>query len=407
MNILSLFDGMSGARLALDDANIKVKNYYASEIDKYAITVSKANYPDIKHIGSVTELTKKQLKKMKIDLLVGGSPCQGFSMAGKRKGTSTKDGVEITTLKQYKKLKKDGFEFDGQSYLFWEYIRVLKILKKYNPKLKFLLENVRVTKKWLPMFNKATGVDAIFINSNLLTAQNRPRYYWTDIKGVKQPKDKGIFINDILEDIPIDNELSPFMTGEYGGICRLEKGIFNFTDNKKAYCLSTGSNHPNKYLIHKSVKPSVAKNIKEQHDDIITSDKDIYTMECTSGFQDNKIGLKKTPCLRAGNNSTYVLAHNIYGGFKETKPRIFKEKSPTLRANSGGGSIASVIPEKDIENISLQLAQTYRKLTPLECERLQGVPDNYTNHVSNTQRYKMIGNGFTIPVISHIFKGLK
>ena len=138
MNVLSLFDGMSCGQIALDKLGIKVDNYFASEIEKDSIKVTQSNYPDTKQIGSVTDVKSDDLPN--IDLLIGGSPCQGFSVAGKRKGSTTKEGIDVTNLEQYLELKELGFEFDGQSFLFWEYVRLLKETK---PKY-FLLENVRV-----------------------------------------------------------------------------------------------------------------------------------------------------------------------------------------------------------------------------------------------------------------------
>jgi len=137
MNVLSLFDGMSCGQIALNRAEIFYDNYYASEIDKYAISVTQKNYPNTKHLGNVKEIDYSKLPK--IDLLIGGSPCQSFSFAGKQKGMTTKDNVEILTLEHYLQLKNNGFEFQGQSYLFWEYMNTLTILK---PKY-FLLENVK------------------------------------------------------------------------------------------------------------------------------------------------------------------------------------------------------------------------------------------------------------------------
>ena len=193
MNVLSLFDGMSCGQLALDRLDIKVDSYFASEVDKYAIQVAKKNYPNTKHIGDIRDIDPSTLPK--IDLLIGGSPCQGFSVSGKMKGSSTKSGIDVTSLEQYLQLKEQGFEFDGQSYLFWEYVRIWKAVKPEY----FFLENVRVTKKWLPMFNEAMGVEPIMINSALVSAQNRVRYYWTNIPNLCQPNDKGILLQDVLE----------------------------------------------------------------------------------------------------------------------------------------------------------------------------------------------------------------
>ena len=205
MNVLSLFDGMSCGRQALERANIKVDKYFASEIDKHAITVTMANYPDTIQLGSVVDVKGEDLPQ--IDLLIGGSPCQSFSFAGKRKGMSTKDNQEIHTLEHYLQLKSEGFEFEGQSYLFWEYMRLLHGVK---PKY-FLLENVMMGEKWGKILSKAIGVNPVCINSALVSAQNRQRLYWcnfgvesVDLFGsvnyyIPQPKDKGILLKDILE----------------------------------------------------------------------------------------------------------------------------------------------------------------------------------------------------------------
>ena len=205
MNVLSLFDGMSCGRQALERAGIEINNYYASEIDKYAIQVTMANYPDTIQLGSVTELDGYSLPK--IQMLIGGSPCQSFSFAGKRKGMSTKCETEILTLDQYLELKNEGFEFEGQSFLFWEYMRLLNEVK---PKY-FLLENVMMSEKWEKILTQAIGINPIMINSSLVSAQNRKRFYWTNIGAepdgffgdlvckIQQPKDKKILLKDILE----------------------------------------------------------------------------------------------------------------------------------------------------------------------------------------------------------------
>ena len=210
ITVLSLFDGMSCGQLAFKEAGIKIDKYYASEVDKYAIQVTQHNFPNTIQLGDVTKLKVKVKKKCVILItgdgkkykikgkiyLIGGSPCQGFSFAGKMKGAATKCNIEITTLEQYLKLKKEGFEFDGQSYLFWEYIRILRTI---NPEY-FFLENVMMVQKWKTMFNEAVGVEPIMINSALVSAQNRKRLYWTNIPNVEQPEDKGTLLKDVLED---------------------------------------------------------------------------------------------------------------------------------------------------------------------------------------------------------------
>lgn len=318
MNVLSLFDGMACGRIALEKLGIKVDKYFSSEIDKYAMEIAKKNYPDIIHVGDVQDVSYPEtFDGHKIDLIMGGSPCQGFSFAGQR-------------------LNFD----DPRSKLFFEFARLVKECK---PKY-FLLENVRMKQESQDVITEILGVEPVAINSNLVSAQNRHRLYWTNIPIDGQPKDKKIILKDIL----LNDVQEPMLS-------------------------------------------------------------------------------------------------NIYGGFKEKKPRVHFDKSVTIRTASGGGHIPSLIhTQKALEYMSRKVkggrthwdfkhhhdikndkshcitanlykgvpynvlidAKCIRKLHPIECERLQTVPDNYTEGVSNTQRYKMLGNGWTVDVIAHIFKGL-
>jgi DNA (cytosine-5)-methyltransferase 1 len=366
MNVLSLFDGMSCGQQALDRNGIKVDNYFASEIDKYAITVTMANYPNTKQLGSVVDVDGYSLPK--IDLLIGGSPCQSFSFAGKRKGMATKDEKEILTLDHYLQLKSEGFEFEGQSYLFWEYMRLLYECK---PKY-FLLENVMMGEKWEKILSRAIGVNPIMINSSLLSAQNRQRLYWTNIglepaglfgypqSTIEQPKDKGILLKDILE---------------------------SEVDEKY-------------YLSEKMINGFLAHNKRHIEEKNQTG----FNWKPTEGN-------KKAACLRANaalcptDNS--VIVHN-------TMPRT--TNAVEIKAIMLGRSEAWGAPEKsDGKSYTLCKEQCHgiknesniRRLTPIECERLQTVKDNYTNHVSDSQRYKMLGNGWTVDVIRHILNYMK
>jgi DNA-cytosine methyltransferase len=274
-NVLSLFDGMSCGQLALDTLGIKVNNYFASEIDPYAIKIAKKNYPNTKHIGSVVDVKGSDLPK--IDLLIGGSPCQSFSNAGERTG------------------------MDGKSKLFWEFVRVLK---ETNPTY-FLLENVRMKKEWENIITEQLGVKPILINSRLVSAQNRPRLYWTNIPNIEQPMDCGLVLADILEDAWDDK--------------------FNLSEKACDYMSR----------------------------------------------------------LRNGKPRWEYHTNPLNG------------KSACLTANMYKGVPYGVIKEQ------------LRRLTTVECERLQTVPDNYTAGVSDTQRFKMLGNGWTIDVIAHILVNMK
>lgn len=318
MKILSLFDGISCARVALDRAGLKVDAYYASEIDRYAEQISTKNYPDIKRMGDVKIINSTLLSLRKIDLLIGGSPCQDLSIAKKnRKG------------------------LDGErSGLFWEYVHILNEVK---PRY-FILENVAsMPKEAKALITKTLGVEPIMINAALVSAQNRKRLFWTNIPGVGLPEDRNIYLKDVLEDG--SNE-----------IWQVPRG-FNKGGRKKGK------------------SPTLTSN----------------------SFQFNNKSIKTEFNLIA-RASVQKNAEQYSDG-----------KSPSLTSAMGmGGGNVPLLLDKDT---ALNLKGTYidgdqrkvlRKLTPIECERLQGLPDNYTERVSNSQRYKSLGNAFNVDVIAHI-----
>ena len=291
MNVLSLFDGISGAMLALQNTDIKVNKYFASEIDKYCISVSKHQFPGIIHLGDIKKLDGKDLPS--IDLLIGGSPCQDLSNAFKGKGL-------------------DG----NRSSLFFEFIRIKENIK---PKY-FILENVK--NKWKQTIDDYIGEEGIIINSNFYTAQSRPRCYWTNIPIEIPDKISDDKIIDIIQEDNIDKKY--------------------FFDIK----LLNGLELP---LIDNS-----------------------------------KIGINKIfdiPRKLLKDNERQRRVYSPYG------------KSPTLLARS--------------DTTKIFYKNNLRKITPLECERLQGIKDNYTSILSDTQRYKAIGNSFTIPVISSILRNIR
>jgi DNA-cytosine methyltransferase len=312
-NVLSLFDGISCGQIALNRAGIKYDKYFASEIDKYAIKVTQTNFPDTIQLGDITQIKGADLPK--IDLLIGGSPCQGFSFAGKQLNFN-----------------------DPRSALFFEYVR---LLRECEPTY-FLLENVVMKKEYQDVISGYLGVEPIMINSSLVSAQNRKRLYWTNIPNVKQPEDRKITLRDVL----------------------------------------------------KSWKP-----LKEKSQTILST---IYKENAKSMLKRRKYGLLATELYYPEGHPLYVkLAESVTSEdtvYQYRRTYVRENKSgvcPTLTANMGtGGHNVPII--KDGIGI--------RKLTPVECERLQTIDENYTSYISNSQRYKCIGNGWTVEVIAHILK---
>jgi len=376
MNVLSLFDGMSCGQQALNRLGIKYDNYYASELDKYAIQITQKNFPDTIQLGDVCGVVAKDLPK--VDLLLAGSPCQGFSFAGKQ-------------------LAFD----DPRSALFFEFIRLLRELK---PKY-FLLENVRMKKEYLDIITEQVGgIEPILINSKLVSAQNRQRYYWTNIPNVTQPEDRGLVLRDVLEDYTDD----VYLAGEklqknYKGGNQLNPDYKSQANtihdvNKKSGTICAGTHgYANGYVagawrgrykidgVRQDGKGSVAGKTTQ----MLELRKDEKTNALTTVQKDNVVVSKRSV-------EKYVPDKDAKFCDPYNKKTIKGDKSTTLRTNSSNGNMW--VNDAEV---------SWRKLTPLECERLQTVDDNYTEGVSNTQRYKMLGNGWTIDVICHILNHIK
>ena len=356
MNVLSLFDGMSCGQIALNRLGIKYYNYYAAEIDKYAIEVTKKNFPNTIHLGDVTKVKATDLEP--IDLLMGGSPCQGFSFAGKQ-------------------LNFD----DPRSALFFEFVRLLKECK---PKY-FLLENVRMKKNYQDVITEHLGVEPIIINSSLLSAQNRLRLYWTNIPNIDQPKDKKILLKDILQ-YEAENEY--------------EEPYVKLNGNKEG-CVGYVGKQP------KQATRIYDINNKSQ------------CLTALGGGQGGKTGLYKIPTV--DRDKSHCLDAHYYKGAsweqykKKSRRQLVKleeidkelpDKSHVIKAQYYKSSMANFTSKTGFRATGVWTKDNFRKLTPIECERLQTVPDNYTQGVSNTQRYKMLGNGWTVDVITHILKNI-
>lgn len=254
MKILSLFDGIACGRIALEKANIDIEAYYASEIEQSVISIAKANYPDIIEIGDVKKISYKDGVLYTengnyfvghIDLLIGGSPCTDFSSIGYAKGMKS-GKIEILSLKQYLELKTKNVKFEGQSYLFWEYIRLLNEIKPDY----YLLENVVMSKKWQKIIDNSLSITPLKINSSLVSAQNRVRLYWTNIKNIVIPNDKNINLDNILDKNASKDDVShcqtvqkafPKLISKYGYIPKKFNAYNSSKIDNKACTLSRGS----------------------------------------------------------------------------------------------------------------------------------------------------------------------
>lgn len=351
LNILSLFDGMSCGQIALERAGISVDNYFSSEIDKYAIKITQKNYPNTIQLGDINNWKEWNLPK--IDLILAGSPCQGFSNAGL------------------------GLNFDDpRSKLFFVFA---DILKYYKPQY-FLLENVRMKKEWQEIISNTINVKPIMINSALVSAQSRKRLYWTNWK-FEQPEDRGIFLKDILVSGEAERDKS-------------------YTIDANYYKGGTRKNHGTKEF----------QKLRESERRVIVKEKDCIEVGKASDI--NGFDIVKRIYSEDGKSPTLT---NMQGGQRQPKVATGAairnqvtmrgiEEQLNIRKDNKSNCVVPSYPQKlngwyDEKN--------YRKLFPLECERLQTVPDNYTEGVSNSQRYKMIGNGWTVDVISHILGYLK
>lgn len=336
MNVLSLFDGMSCGQIALERAGFKVDNYFASEIDKWAIKITQHNYPNTVQLGDVRGVTQMALPD--IDLIMGGSPCQGFSFAGKL-------------------LNFD----DPRSKLFFEFVRLLREVREFNPGVLFLLENVKMKKESRDVISIALGVEPIEINSALVSAQNRKRLYWTNIPDIRLPEDRGLVLDDILE--------------------------------TASYHVDTASN---------------LCNVVGLADDINSRD---------SARRIYGPGGKAPACTKAGDgghrvakvpDACYLTPEQVQRGLHQASAKTWKSGNKMGKmdfpnnTDKRAKTLTRVATKGGRETNHVQDTHYYRILTTLEYERLQTVPEGYTACVSNSQRYNALGNGWTVDVIAHI-----
>jgi DNA-cytosine methyltransferase len=355
---------MSCGQIALERAGIQVDKYFSSEIDKYAIEVTQRNYPNTIQLGDITKLQGSDLPK--IDLLMGGSPCQGFSFAGQ------------------------GLNFDDpRSKLFFEFVR----LKNETNPTYFLLENVKMRTEYRNVISRYLEVNPIEINSSLLSAQNRKRLYWTNIKDIEQPNDKGIVIKDILDD-----DTEPIILHNlYGGFKEIKPRVF--VGKSPTIRTAGGGGHIPSVLKLGNIYPSGGQN-----GNIYDTNGKSPSIMAGVGIKGRGIGSSNAPKIFVDNEPEKVkrwttdnyIQYDLGG--KEHKSQ--DQRAYYLMGKHG--TIPSSITETKVK-VLLENGDI-RKLSPIECERLQTIPDNYTEGVSDTQRYKMIGNGWTVDVIAHILR---
>lgn len=331
IRVLSLFDGIGCGRVALERAGIKVDKYVAYEIDKNAINICKKNHSDVVQNGDVTKADFRLYKDF--DLIIGGSPCQGFSIAGKQMNFN-----------------------DPRSKLFFEFVRALK---EVQPRY-FLLENVKMKKEYENVITKHLGVNPILIDSSLVSAQNRKRLYWTNIPNVTMPKDKGIMLKDII----LENDK----------FCRYNLDKYKVPFNKSLKIVNV------ELCAHKIE----------------------YFGKDNQANRIYSINGKSVTLLGEAGGGAAKMGQYLFGCI--TPDRISKRQNGR-RFNNGDKFYTLTAQDKH----GILIDGYIRKLTPVECERLQTLPDEYTkcDGVSETQRYKCLGNGWTVDVIAHIFKGLK
>lgn len=370
IRVLSLFDGMSCGQIALRDLGFPIEVYYASEIDKFAIQQTQLNFPDTVQLGDVRNIDVDKLCEEvgEFDLLLAGFPCTDLSLAGKRRGMSTTTKEKVTSLSQYIDLKDAGFEFAGQSYLFWEFVRIFQRLRERNPKLLFLLENVEVGKEWDAVISDTLGIHGVHINSALVSAQNRKRIYWSNIRvrkeglfgyrytDIPQPDDRGILLRDILE---------------------------REVDEKYFLKDNIAANVIKRFEFNKAKGYGYGGRIHDENGKMCAV----------------RLGGHGEYDLIQEQTSEYLSIPNANNHLQKNLTDV-DSKANAFLATSHKGAWAN--------GMSLvSRGFRIRRITPTECARLQTIPDWYIWNCSATQQYRLLGNGWTVEVIKHILSFMK
>lgn len=382
--VLSLFDGMSCGQIALHDIGIPIKQYYASEIDKHAVKQTQCNFPETIQLGDVERWREWNIDWASVDLILAGSPCQGFSLAGKMLGHD-----------------------DPRSRLYWVFLDILRHVQTHNPSVKFMLENVRMRSNDERQINESLGLMPVVINSALVSAQNRVRLYWSNIRTIQdglfgdvhtdipQPEDRGILIQDILEDIVEEKYFIPPIVWS-----RNQTSSDVECDSVRDPWLSK-----NMRGVKEKACTLLSCSYKGARANGMTVVLAVGSLRFFGETEFRTMKAMKSPCLNAqrredGNNQTVVelavgtwRTHKVDGGFRE----MTGDKSPCIPArarNDGSGQPC------------VRTDRVLRRLTPTECARLQTIPEWYRWECSDTQAYKMLGNGWTVEVIKHILSFL-
>lgn len=339
---------------------------------------------------------------------------------------STTDNVEIYTLDKYLKLKEQGFEFEGESYLFWEYMRILTDIRKYNPDVLFLLENVEMGKKWERILSEAIGVYGVHINSALVSAQNRKRIFWTNIRtrpegffgdlhsDIPQPADRGILLKDILE-TEVDEKyyLSESVFNRISG-----SGFFNGTRDieGKSTCVTVkegsqrndanyivamrGRGENNEQQLEPQLSGKTNALTSVQKDNLVVFGCDYRSDE---GIRYRPNGKSGTLAARARNDESCGQLVSVTENYIQWDGTGFDQDNRAYYEDGKSGTLdVKAYRQKVLQNQISKLTNRIRRLTPTECARLQTIPCWYKWEVSDTQQYKLLGNGWTVEVIKHI-----
>lgn len=406
---------MSCGQIALRELGVPIERYYASEIDKHAIKQTQLNFPETIQLGDVEKWREWNIEWEEIDLLLAGSPCQGFSLAGKMLGHD-----------------------DPRSRLYWVFLDILHHVQKLNPSVKYLLENVRMRPSDEARINESLGIRPVVINSSLVSAQNRVRLYWSNIRtksegiwgelltDIPQPADRGIYIRDILDDevdekyymrnLPLNEEaldgIAPTQEGQAADVVKLDKKLKPKAQQDKTSCLTagghSGGNHSDMDILYIGIYQRGRGYLKSR----VIPDKSPTLTSNSWSF--NNMAFMKDPWiaknLRSPDEKSNALLSSSYKGARANGMSIVQGTWRTHKDGQGfrptTGGKAPCIPARARNDGSGQpvakIGYMLRRLTPTECARLQTIPDWYKWGCSDTQAYKMLGNGWTVEVIKHI-----